>query len=112
MSLAVGALASVTIASPAQAAKSRCSSTGWLCMWSASNYSGTFSYIDPAGDGSSDGSCHRFAFGTVRSAYNRAIPTYRFYSGTNCTGSSVALVGYASSANFGFNAQSMRDVGF
>ncbi|WP_181540971.1 peptidase inhibitor family I36 protein [Micromonospora saelicesensis] len=111
-SLVIGALASVGLASPAQAAKSQCTSTGWICEWGGTNYSGIFAYIDPAaGSGGWDGSCRSINSYRPRSAYNRSIIILRYYSGSSCTGSSVTLASYASSSNFGFTAYSFRDLG-
>ncbi|MEV7329792.1 peptidase inhibitor family I36 protein [Micromonospora sp. NPDC093244] len=94
------------VASPAQAAKSECTSTGWLCEWGSANYSGTFAYWDPSGSLTTE--CRKIGSYYPRSAYNRAIGTYRYYSASNCTGSSVTVASYGSAPNFGFAAHSFR----
>ena len=108
----VAVVASALVASwltpPAQAAESACTvrMIGRLCLWDGRNYSSTFSTTTGprAGSGCSEG-------WSFRSAMNMTKKTFRFYSGTSCTGRSYTLEGddgpIAKSGDFGFMARSV-----
>ncbi len=77
---------------PANAALADCPS-GYLCLWSGTNYSGTLKKI------STSGSYVSTTLPTIRSYYNKRSNRSVLYSGSSGTGSNICISSNTASSN-------------
>ncbi|MFE9190294.1 peptidase inhibitor family I36 protein [Micromonospora sp. NPDC007208] len=100
------AATTATVGSPAAASRSQCNLNhlGKLCLWTGTNYTGSF-YADSLGKYcTTDGSA------THRSAENMNNWVVVLYSGASCTGTAVTLTAGQERSNLGISARSWRAV--
>jgi Peptidase inhibitor family I36 len=110
-SVALGIPLSIGIATPAQAAYTECRQLGWVCTWTGVNYTETMYYHNASS--SDDGTCRVFSPSapTRRSAYNRSVLNFRYYSNSNCAGYYSTVASQTRRYDFGFYARSERSLG-